>query len=96
QKDVQHNPQRLAYWREKVGERFFLFVGAFRYYKGLHILLDAAERSRLPIVIVGGGPLEAEVRREAEQRGLNNVIFTGMLNDEDKYILFHLCRGVVF
>lgn len=96
QHDVQHDPQRVAHWRETVGDNFFLFVGAFRYYKGLHILLDAAERSRLPVVIVGGGPLEAEVRREAQQRGLSNVVFTGMLNDEDKYILFQLCRGVVF
>ena len=45
------------------------------------------------MVIVGGGPLEAEVRREAQQRGLSNVVFTGMLNDEDKYILFQLCRA---
>ncbi|MDU4433890.1 MAG: glycosyltransferase family 4 protein [Pluralibacter gergoviae] len=94
--DVEHDPLRVEHWRNTVGENFFLFVGAFRYYKGLHILLDAAERSRLPIVIVGGGPLEAEVLKEAEERGLSNVIFTGMLNDEDKYILFHLCRGVVF
>ncbi|MBD3705003.1 glycosyltransferase [Klebsiella pneumoniae] len=36
------------------------------------------------------------MRREAQQRGLSNVVFTGMLNDEDKYILFQLCRGVVF
>ncbi|KOR00564.1 glycosyltransferase family 4 protein [Pluralibacter gergoviae] len=94
--DVEHDPLRVAHWRNTVGENFFLFVGAFRYYKGLHILLDAAERSRLPIVIVGGGPLETEVRKEAEQRGLSNVIFTGMLDDQNKYILFHLCRGVVF
>ena len=94
--DVQHDPLKVAHWRKTVGENFFLFVGAFRYYKGLHILLDAAERSRLPVVVVGGGPLEVEVRREAGRRGLNNVIFTGMLNDEDKNVLFHLCRGVVF
>ncbi|WP_157940471.1 glycosyltransferase, partial [Escherichia coli] len=96
QQDVQHDPQRVAHWRETVGDKFFLFVGTFRYYKGLHILMDAAERSRLPVVVVGGGPLESEVRREAQQRGLSNVMFTGMLNDEDKYILFQLCRGVVF
>lgn len=36
------------------------------------------------------------MRREAQQRGLSNVMFTYMLNDEDKYILFQLCRGVVF
>ncbi|RFU91373.1 MULTISPECIES: glycosyltransferase [Citrobacter] len=96
QHDVQHDLLRLAHWRETVGDNFFLFVGAFRYYKGLHILLDAAERSRLPVVIVGGGQLEGEIRREAQRRGLSNVVFTGMLNNEDKYILFHLCRSVVF
>ena len=25
--------EKLAYWRKQVGERFFLFVGALRYYK---------------------------------------------------------------
>lgn len=75
QQDVQHDPQRVAHWRETVGDKFFLFVGTFRYYKGLHILMDAAERSRLPVVVVGGGPLESEVRREAQQRGLSNVMF---------------------
>lgn len=93
---IQHDPLRLAHWRKTVGENFFLFVGTFRYYKGLHILLDAAEQSQLAVVIVGGGPLETEVLREAKLRGLRNVIFTGRLNDEDKYILFQLCRGVVF
>lgn len=34
QHDVQHDPQRVAHWRETVGDNFFLFVGAFRYYKG--------------------------------------------------------------
>jgi hypothetical protein len=43
-------------------------------WRRLHILLDAAERSRLPVVIVGGGPLEAEVRREAQQSWLMNEV----------------------
>ncbi|XTZ39541.1 glycosyltransferase [Salmonella enterica] len=94
--DVRHDPVRVAHWREKVGDNFFLFVGTFRYYKGLHILLNAAERSHLPVVIVGGGALDSELRKMAQIQHLSNVIFTGTLNDEDKYILFHLCRGVVF
>ncbi|EEY9430225.1 glycosyl transferase family 1, partial [Escherichia coli] len=31
QQDVQHDPQRVAHWRETVGDKFFLFVGTFRY-----------------------------------------------------------------
>ncbi|PYG96392.1 glycosyl transferase family 1, partial [Arthrobacter stackebrandtii] len=34
--------EKLAYWRARLGERFFLFVGALRYYKGLDYLLQAA------------------------------------------------------
>ena len=30
-----------SYWLDKLGNKFFLFVGVLRYYKGLHILLDA-------------------------------------------------------
>ena len=46
------------------GERFFLFVGVMRYYKGLHILLEAAQGTDYPIIIVGAGPLEAELKAE--------------------------------
>ena len=40
-------------WRALCGERFFLFVGVLRYYKGLHILLDAMASIDYPVVIVG-------------------------------------------
>ena len=50
--------ERLTYWRERFGERFFLFVGVIRYYKGLHVLVEAAQQSTYPIVIVGSGPIE--------------------------------------
>ena len=33
--------ERLEYWRSRLKQPFFLFVGAMRYYKGLHIALDA-------------------------------------------------------
>lgn len=46
-------------WRAEVGERFFLFVGVLRYYKGLHILLDAVANSDYPVVIVGAVPSSA-------------------------------------
>ena len=54
-------PEKLDYWRERFGPRFFLFVGVLRYYKGLHILIEAARNSEYPIVIVGAGPVECEI-----------------------------------
>lgn len=86
----------LAGWRQRLGDRFFLFVGVLRYYKGLHILLDAARHSEYPIVIVGAGPIEAELKEHARRNDLHNVVFLGALPDADKAALLTLCHAIVF
>ncbi len=86
----------LANWRAQLPERFFLFVGMLRYYKGLHILLDALQGVDYPVVIVGSGPVEDELKKHVERLGLRNVHFLGQLPDEDKVALLTLCYGVVF
>jgi glycosyltransferase involved in cell wall biosynthesis len=88
--------EKLALWRERLGERFFLFVGALRYYKGLDYLLEAANTTQLPVVILGGGHLEVELKAQASQLGLTNVHFLGGLPDEDKAALLTLCYAFVF
>ncbi|MNJ50240.1 Glycogen synthase [compost metagenome] len=87
---------KLQEWRSRVGEKFFLFVGALRYYKGIHVLLEAAQATRLPVVIVGGGMLEDELKAQARAASLSNVHFVGKLPDEDKAALLTLCYGLVF
>jgi O-antigen biosynthesis rhamnosyltransferase len=87
---------KLNFWRNRFGPRFFLFVGVIRYYKGLHILVDAARNSDYPIVILGAGPIEAELRSHAEKLGIHNIHFLGFLPDEDKVALLELCYAVVF
>jgi len=89
-------PERLAYWSSRLGERFFLFVGALRYYKGLSFLLEALRNTSLPVVIVGRGPMEAELKAQAERQRLSDVHFLGSLPDEDKAALLSLCYCVVF
>lgn len=81
---------------ERFGSDFFLFVGVLRYYKGLHILLDAIKDAPYDVVIVGSGPTEPELKRQAKRLNLTNVTFTGYLPDQDKLRLLQLCRGVVF
>jgi rhamnosyl/mannosyltransferase len=88
--------ERLKYWREIVGPKFFLFVGVIRYYKGLHILIEAAKGTDYPIVIVGAGPIEKELKAQASQLGIKNIHFLGQLSDEDKSALLTLCYAVVF
>ncbi len=87
---------RMDKWRAQVGEKFFLFVGVLRYYKGLHILLDAVANSDYPVVIVGAGPIEHELKAHAERLGLTHVMFVGALDDADKVALLTLCYAIVF
>lgn len=89
-------PEALARWRRELGENFFLFIGVIRYYKGLHILLDAVAGTPLSTVIVGSGPIENELRRHAERAGLRHVRFLGAVSEEDKVALLELAAAVVF
>lgn len=87
---------RIAEWRTQLGDRFFLFVGVLRYYKGLHILIEANRSMDFPLVIVGAGPVEAELRKHAADVGLTRVTFLGSISEVDKVALFNLSYAVVF
>jgi glycosyltransferase involved in cell wall biosynthesis len=88
--------EKLSYWRDRLGPKFFLFVGVLRYYKGLHILMEAAQGTDYLIAIVGAGPIEEELKAQAAQLGLRNIHFLGHFLDEDKVALLTLCYGVLF
>lgn len=88
--------ERVDNWRRILGERFFLFVGALRYYKGLDFLLDAAEKTGLPVVIMGAGPMEKDLRLRVKEQNLENVTFLGALPDTDKVALLSACYAFVF
>ncbi|TFW15396.1 glycosyltransferase family 4 protein [Duganella callida] len=83
-------------WRARCGERFFLFVGVLRYYKGLHILMDAMANVDYPVVIVGAGPIEQELKEHAQRLGLTHVMFLGAVDEEDKVALLDLSYAMVF
>lgn len=92
----QASAERLDYWRKRVGESFFLFVGVLRYYKGLSSLLEALHGTDFPLVIVGSGPEEIALKEQAARLQLQNVIFLGRLDDEDKICLLQLSLAMVF
>lgn len=90
------NNERLHYWERTLGRDFFLFVGVLRYYKGLHVLLDAARGFTGRVIIVGSGPMERELRHKIIRKNINNVTLLGFLDEVDKRALLRLCRAVVF
>jgi glycosyltransferase involved in cell wall biosynthesis len=61
-----------------------LFVGRLVYYKGLHVLLDAARDWPGSIVVVGDGPLEADLRTRAAELGVaDRVHWAGRVPADD-------------
>ncbi len=83
-------------WQARFPRPFFLFVGVLRYYKGLQYLLDAAEDLPADIVIMGNGPMEAELKAQATRQHLTNVHFLESRSDLDKAALLELCTAFVF
>ena len=88
--------EKLNRLRTIVPEKFFLFVGVLRYYKGLDSLLNALEGVDYPVVILGSGPQELELKAQAQKLQLCNVLFLGRLDDEEKVCLLQLCYALVF
>jgi rhamnosyl/mannosyltransferase len=83
---------KVEKWRQRLGDRFFLFVGVLRYYKGIADLLEAARISGLPVVILGDG----EMRGIIEHARPPNVTLLGTLDDTDKEALLELSTAFVF
>lgn len=71
------------------GERTLLFVGKFVPKKGIDVLLDALHRlrtngERVHLVLIGGGPLEADLRAQVARLGLEpQVTFLGWVRNHD-------------
>jgi glycosyltransferase involved in cell wall biosynthesis len=81
-----------AAWANRLPERFFLFVGALRYYKGLPFLLEAARQTQLPVVVAGSGTLGDEDMRRLP----SNVTLLGRVTDAQKAALLDRAYGFVF
>lgn len=88
--------QAVAALQQRYGQRFFLFVGVLRYYKGLNYLLKAIEDTGWPLLIVGAGPIEQELINIATQLGLRNVHFVGQVTEQEKVNMLAASYAVIF
>ncbi len=90
------DPRLIQKYKNDYGERFFLFIGSFRYYKGLNFLIQAAKETSYPVVIAGSGPTEIELKAYAQRENLKNIFFIGQISEENKSSLLKACFGVIF
>lgn len=82
--------------RRGYGPRIVLFVGKFRYYKGLHVLVEAMKRIDGRLLLVGAGPVEGDVRRQVTEAALDGkVVFLGELLDRHVVAHLHACDVLV-
>jgi len=73
-------------------QSFYLIVSALVPYKRIDLAIDAFNAIRLPLKIVGTGPL----RRSLEQRAERNVEFLGWLDDVKVAELYSSCQALIF
>jgi glycosyltransferase involved in cell wall biosynthesis len=69
--------------RQRFGPRIILSVGRLVHYKGIKFLIRSMAKVDARLVIVGDGPLRAELEREAASIGASGrVVFLGEIHDD--------------
>lgn len=76
------------------GRPYVMSLGVLRYYKGLHVLVEAARQIQGAVVLAGNGPEEAALRAQVAALGLDNVHFAGLVNESDKHTLLRHCTAL--
>lgn len=76
-------------------DKYALFAGVLRWYKGLDVLLDASKFIARNIVIVGKGDLLAHLKSRIESEHLDNVHLIGFQSDANLKHLLEKSRMVV-
>lgn len=92
--DLQHfstfDGATVAELRQRHPGPLILAVGVLRYYKGLHLLIEAMQQVPATLLIVGGGPEEARLRAQVARLELQDrVIFAGRISDRDLPAYYH-------
>lgn len=77
--------------------RFFLCVGALRYYKGLSFLITALKGTPCHVVLAGDGPFRQALDQQIKKEGLQEqVTCLGQVTEEEKHLLLERSEAFVF
>jgi glycosyltransferase involved in cell wall biosynthesis len=71
---------------------YYLIVSALVPYKRIDVAIEAFNRLRLPLKIVGEGPLRTRLRNLAQP----NIEFLGWVNDQELATLYGRCQALIF
>ena len=75
----------------------WLMVGRMTYYKGYHIALEALALVPGTLVIVGNGPLEAELKAQAERWGVaERIVWKSHASPKELIALYHAATALWF
>jgi glycosyltransferase involved in cell wall biosynthesis len=94
---VIYPPVDTAKWSDverKSGDMGYLVFGRLIGYKRVDLAIEACKQSGDWLQIVGSGPLEAELKAQAE--GYGNIVFHGRLPDAELKELMSQCRALLF
>jgi rhamnosyl/mannosyltransferase len=78
--------------RRRYGSEIVLFIGKFRYYKGLDVLIRAMHKTRGNLLLIGSGPFELHLRRLVSSLNMENrVFFLGECDDDEVNAYLKAC-----
>lgn len=82
--------------RKRFGSQLILFVGRFRYYKGINFLVKAMKGVDAKLLLIGSGPLEKRLKGYVASLELQEkIVFLGEVSDKDISSYFKACDVVV-
>ena len=85
-----------CYYKKILPERFFLFIGYFRYYKGLHIVFNAVKNTKINLVLVGEGEIKKNLLNKIKKENIQNITILDKVSEQEKVSLLNLCKGFIF
>mgnify|MGYP006273127835 CR=1 FL=1 len=82
--DDRPGAETISAIRRRYGPHIVLFIGKFRYYKGLDVLLRAMENVDARLLMIGSGPYEARLKQlAAGSAAAGRIFFMGELADRE-------------
>ncbi|MDD4083344.1 MAG: glycosyltransferase [Sphaerochaetaceae bacterium] len=75
--------------------KYALFIGVLRWYKGLDVLFDAAKNVYDRIIIIGKGPLLEHLKQRVINESISNIELLGYVEDDKMFQYIKNCSFLV-